>query len=57
MAAEANTAIDFAEALWSPDAGPELHERMEESLRRGIAAYYRLGQLPGRPSRGSIRGA
>ena len=49
MAAEANTAIDFAEALWSPDAGPELHERMEESLRRGIAAYYRLGQLLAAP--------
>jgi hypothetical protein len=39
MAAEANTAIDFAESLWSPDAGPELHERVEESLRRGITAY------------------
>jgi hypothetical protein len=49
MAAEANTAIDFAESLWSPEAGPELHERVEESLRRGIAAYYRLGQLLAAP--------
>jgi hypothetical protein len=49
MAAEANTAIDFAESLWSPEAGPELHERVEDSLRRGIAAYYRLGQLLAAP--------
>jgi hypothetical protein len=48
-AAEADTAIDFAESLWSPEAGPELHERVEESLRRGIAAYYRLGQLLAAP--------
>jgi hypothetical protein len=49
LAAEANTAIDFAESLWSPDAGPELHERVEESLQRAIAAYYRLGQLLAAP--------
>jgi hypothetical protein len=49
LAAEANTAIDFAESLWDPEAGPELHERIEESLRRGIAAYYRLGQLLAAP--------
>jgi hypothetical protein len=49
MAAEADTAIDFAESLWSPEAGPELHERVEDSLRRGIAAYYRLGQLLAAP--------
>ena len=49
LAAAANAAIEFAESLWSPEAGQELHERVEESLRRGIAAYYRLGQLLAAP--------
>jgi hypothetical protein len=49
LAAEADTAISFAESLWSPDAGPELHERVEESLRRGIATYYHIGQLLAAP--------
>jgi hypothetical protein len=49
LAAEADTAVSFAESLWSPEAGPGLHKRTEESLRRGIAAYYRLGQLLAAP--------
>src|SRR5690348_4232536 len=36
--------------LWSPDATDEIHEKVENSLRRGIAAYYRLGQLLAMPA-------
>jgi hypothetical protein len=49
LAAEADTAISFAESLWSPEIAPGIHHRAEESLRRGIAAYYRLGQLLAAP--------
>jgi hypothetical protein len=39
MAAEADSVVSYGEALWSPDAGQEVHERAENSLRRGIAAH------------------
>jgi len=45
MAAEAGAATEFGESLWSPDASDQIHERVENSLRRGIAAYHELGQL------------
>src|SRR5512146_3133515 len=45
MAAEADSVVSFGESLWSPDATDEVHEKVENSLRRGIAAWYRLGQL------------
>jgi hypothetical protein len=45
MAAEADAVTEFGESLWSPDASEQVHERVENSLRRGIAAYYELGQL------------
>ena len=48
-ASVAITAISFAESLWSPEIAPGIHQRAEESLRRGIAAYYRLGQLLAAP--------
>jgi hypothetical protein len=44
-AAEADSVVSYGEALWSPDASGPVHERVENSLRRGIAAYYELGQL------------
>lgn len=50
MAAEADTVTSFGEALWSPDATAEVHERVENSLRRGIDAYYRLGQFLAMPA-------
>ena len=45
MAAEASAVTEFSESLWSPNASEQVHERVENSLRRGIAAYYELGQL------------
>ena len=50
MAAEADSVTSFGESLWSPDAAGEVHEKVENSLRRGIAAYYRLGQLLAMPA-------
>lgn len=45
MAAQADSVTSFGEALWSPGANSEVHERVENSLRRGISDYYQLGQL------------
>ena len=50
MAAEAGAVTEFGESLWSPDASEQVHERVENSLRRGIAAYYELGQLMAVPA-------
>lgn len=41
--------VACGEALWSPDASGPVHERVENSLHRGIAAYYELGQLLAMP--------
>jgi hypothetical protein len=49
-AAEADSVVAYGEALWSPDASGPVHERVENSLRRGIAAYYELGQLLAMPA-------
>jgi hypothetical protein len=51
MAAEASAVTEFGESLWSPNASEQVHERVENSLRRGIAAYYKLGQLLAVPDR------
>jgi hypothetical protein len=48
-AVEAGSVVAYGEALWSPDASGPVHERVENSLRRGIAAYYELGQLLAMP--------
>lgn len=45
MAADAGAVLAYAESLWSPAADQEIHERVENSLRRAITAYYTLGQL------------
>jgi hypothetical protein len=45
LAAEADSVVSFGESLWSPGTTGEVHEKVENSLRRGIAAYYQLGQL------------
>ncbi len=50
LAAEADSVISFGESLWSPEAAGEVHEKVENSLRRGIGAYYRLGQLLAMPT-------
>ena len=50
MAAEADSVVAYGEALWSPDAEAQVHERAEDSLRRGIGAYFELGQLLAMPA-------
>jgi hypothetical protein len=50
LAAEIDSVVSFGEAMWSPDAGGEVHEQIENSLRPGISAYYRLGQLLAMPA-------
>jgi hypothetical protein len=49
LAAEADSVVSFGESLWSPGTTGEVHEKVENSLRRGIAAYYQLGQLLAMP--------
>jgi hypothetical protein len=59
-AAEADSVVAYGESLWSPDAAGPVHERVENSLRRGIAAYYELGQLlamPGLAERSQVSAA
>jgi hypothetical protein len=50
LAAEADATVSFGESLWSPHADAAVHERTENSLRRGIASYYELGQLLAMPA-------
>lgn len=45
LAADADSALDYAAGLYSPGMNPQLHERTENSLRRAIEGYYRLVQL------------
>lgn len=49
LAADANSALDYAAGLWSPVMNLQLHERTENSLRRAIEGYYRLVQLLAMP--------
>jgi hypothetical protein len=50
MAGDADSIAAYGEALWSPDAGPKVHEQALDSLRRGIYAYFELGQLLAMPA-------
>jgi hypothetical protein len=50
MAAEADATVTFGESLYAPHAEAAVHERTENSLRRGIASYYELGQLLAMPA-------
>jgi hypothetical protein len=49
IAAEADSALDYAASLYSPRAEGPVHEAMEASLRRAIEQYYRLGQILSAP--------
>ncbi|NUP46375.1 MAG: hypothetical protein HOW97_03535 [Catenulispora sp.] len=49
MWAEADTAGRYAEALLRPGASQELHEAIEDKLRRALEVWYRLGQLAADP--------
>jgi hypothetical protein len=44
-----NTAADYADRMYQPDAGQEQHERAEDSVHRAIEAAYLLGQLLAMP--------
>lgn len=50
MIAEADEAVAYAEALWSPSSTDLIHQRVESSVKRGIERYYLLGQLLGMPA-------
>ena len=50
MIAEADEAVAYAEALWSPSSTDLIHQRVESSVTRGIKRYYLLGQLLGMPA-------
>jgi hypothetical protein len=50
MAAEADSIVAYGQALWAPDAEAQADKRAEDSLRRGIGAYFELGQLLAMPA-------
>lgn len=50
MAADAGAVLSYAESLWSPNADQQIHERVENSLKRAIENYYALGQLLAMPA-------
>lgn len=45
LVADADTSLSYGESLWSPGAGEQVHQRVEDSLRRSIDSYYIVGQL------------
>lgn len=49
LAADADSALDYAAGLYSPGASEQVHQRTENSLRRAIEGYYRLVQLLAMP--------
>ncbi len=49
LAAEADTAFQFADRMWQPAAGAAVHEAVEEALHRALEATYHLGQLAAMP--------
>ncbi|MEV7004918.1 hypothetical protein [Streptosporangium sp. NPDC051022] len=50
IAAEAATAADYAANMYSPTADAQLHELIEERLRRALETYHHLGQLVAMPT-------
>lgn len=58
MIASADSAVAYAESLWTPKATERVHQRVEDSLKRGIETYYLAGQLlamPGLLDRPQVR--
>lgn len=49
MAAEADTVMSYGESMWGPQVPADVHERIENSLKRAITAYHLLGQLLAMP--------
>lgn len=50
MGAEADSVMSYGESMWAPGVPADVHERIENSLKRAIAAYYLLGQLLAMPA-------
>ncbi|MHB1235173.1 MAG: hypothetical protein ACYCZK_05830 [Microbacteriaceae bacterium] len=50
MLADADSAVSYAESMRTPGSNRVVHERVEVLLRRGIDAYYRIGQLLAQPA-------
>lgn len=50
MVAEADGVVSHAMAMWSPSAVEAVHESVERSLKRGIEAYYLIGQVLAMPA-------
>ena len=50
MIADAESAIGYAESMGGARSDRRLHEQMETLLQRGIATYYRVGQLLAQPA-------
>lgn len=49
LVADADAAVSHGEAMWSPKAPQQVHERAERSLKRGLEAYFLVGQLLAMP--------
>jgi hypothetical protein len=50
MLADADSAISYAESMRTSGSNQAVHERVEVLLRRGINAYYQIGQLLAQPA-------
>ena len=50
MAADADAALAYAAAMFTPDARQPVHEALEESVRHAVESYFRLGQLMAAPA-------
>lgn len=45
LIADADSAVSYAESMWAPGSTAAIHQRVEDSVRRGIGGYYQVGQL------------
>jgi hypothetical protein len=50
MVAEADGVVSHAAAMWSASAPEAVHEAVERSVKRGVEAYYLIGQLLAMPA-------
>ncbi len=49
MVADANSAAEYGQRMYRPPVPREVHERVEDSLKRAIEGYFRAGQLLAHP--------
>ena len=50
MVADADAALAYATAMYTPGVRQPVHEALEESVRRAVNSYYRLGQVLAAPA-------